>query len=362
MSLGAVLGLVLGGLSASPWIVDAPAAASPVPAGSPSTTARAPTGSTTVTTTPGSDLGSLIVDPGLTGFTAAAPGPTNGPLTAETFAAQSSDPAQAESQFTALAARPGFGASIRLWSKTSGPGEGENDFAVLLFRIGDPAAARLFAAGLVAPYQAPGGAVPFDVPSIPGAVGYTVTVTQPVAALEQVVAFATGPFVTAIQAASSAAPSNTARLSPTETIDVAYLESVSVQRALPPALPPVEHNSTKPIVPATAPTAAPGTSWDPVALLAAVTVLAGVTGWVAVRRRRRSRPVTGAIDPWGPEGVFASFGAVTPDPNGVRPNSPRSVPELVSAPVAEGDLVPGWSEHDLPPPPSSLRPTRFPVR
>ena len=343
--------------------MDLPAAAAPVPDGSPSMTARAPASSTTVTTAPGSDLGSLIADPGLPGFTAAAPGPTNGPLTAETFAAQSSDPAQAQAQFTALADRPGFGASIRLWSEASGPGKGDNDLAVLLFRIGDPTAARLFAAGLVAPYQAPGSAVPFDVPSIPGAVGATVTVTQPVAALEQVVVFATGPFVTAIQAASSAAPTNTARISPTETIDVAYLESASVQRALPPVPPPtVRHRTSPPAVPAVTRAAALRPSWGRAGLLAALGVVAGVTGWVAARRRRRSGAVDTMPDPWGPGGVLTAFGAVTPEPVGVRRGRPRSVPELVSTPLAEGDNVPSRDGHDLPPPPSSLRSTRFPVR
>ncbi len=359
MPLAAVLGFVL---SATPSVMDLPAVAAPVPGGSPSTTARAPASSTTVTTTPGSDLGTLIADPGFPGFTAAAPGPTNGPLTAETFAAQSSDPAEAQAQFTALAARPGFGASIRLWNDTSGPGKGANDLAVLLFRIGDPAAARLFAAGLVAPYQAPGSAVPFDVPSIPGAVGATVTVTQPVEALEQVVVFATGPFVTAIQAASSAAPANTARISPTETIDVAYLESASVRRALPPKPPPVRHRAPPPAVPADTRAAALRPSWGRAGLLAALAVVAGVTGWGAARRRRRSGAVDAMPDPWGPGGVLTAFGAVTPDPAGARPGRPRSVPELVSTPLPEGETLPGRGEHDLPPPPSSLRSTRFPVR
>lgn len=372
MPLGAVLGLVLGGLSASPWAVDVPAGAAPVPVGSPSTTLRAPAPSTTVTTAPGSDLGALIVDPGLPGFTAAAPGPTNGPLTAETFAAQSSDPAQATTAFGALAARPGFGAAIRLWSDTGGPGQGENDIVVLLFRIGDPAAARLFAAGLVAPYRTPGTAVPFDVPSIPGATGYTVTVTQPVAALEQAVVFAAGPYVAAVQAASSAAPSNTARLSPTQVIDVAFLESTSVQHATPPtpAPLPLTHHKTRRATPPAVRTAR-GTTLMLVGVLTALVLLAAAAGWVISRRRRGSRRTIVPPDPWGAYGVLDVFGGLAGDPTGVRahgagavvtPRSmPRSVPELLLTPV-DRDADATLSELDLPPPPSSLRPNRHPVR
>ncbi len=367
MPLGAVLGLVLGGLSA-PWAVDVPAAAAPV-SGFPSTTVRAPAPPTAATVAPGSDLGALIVDPGLPGFTAAAPGPTNGPLTAETFAAQSSDPAQAVAAFGALAARPGFGAAIRLWNDTGGPGQGENDIVVLLFRIGDPAAARLFAAGLVAPYRTPGTAVPFDIPSIPGATGYTVTVTQPVAALEQVVVFATGPYVAAIQAASSAAPSNTARLSPTQVIDVAFLESASVEHAPPVPLPPAHPKTRRPATTAVR-TAAQSSTPVVVGVLTALLLLAGTAGWIISRRRRVSRRTIVSPDPWGPHGVLSVFGAVAGDPADASADrtvvdAPRglahSVPELLMIPVdSKADTT--VSDLDLPPPPSSLRPNRHPVR
>ncbi len=325
-----------------------------------------------MTTTPGSDLGALIVDPGLPGFTAAAPGPTNGPLTAETFAAQSSDPSQAEAAFGALATRPGFGAAIRLWSDTGAPGQVENDLVVLLFRIGDPAAARLFAAGLVAPYRTPGAAVPFDVPSIPGATGYTVTVTQPVAALEQAVVFASGPYVAAVQAASSAAPSNTARVSPTQVIDVAFLESASVRHATPPtsAPLPLTHRKPRRATPTTVRTPAHGTTPVLVGVLTALVLLAGAAGWVISRRRRASRRTIGSPDPWGPDGVLDVFGALARPTAGraqstsavVVPRSmPRSVPELLLTPV-DHDADAMLSELQLPPPPSSLRPNRHPVR
>ncbi len=350
-----------------------PAAAAPAPAGSTPTTFRAPAPSTSSTTPPGSELGALIVDPGLPGFTAAAPGATNGPLTAETFAAQSSDPTQAEAAFGALAARPGFGAAIRLWSDTGGPGQGENDLVVLLFRIGDPAAAQNFAAGLVAPYRTPGTAVPFDVPSIAGATGYTVTVTQPVAALEQVVVFATGPYVAAVQAASSAAPSNTARLSPTQVIDVAFLESVSLQHATPPtpAPLPLTHRKPRRATPTTERSRADNSTTVLVGIVIALVLVAGVAGWVISRRRRGSWRTTVSPDPWGPSGVLHVFGSPAGDPTGARvqgigtlvtPRStPRSVPELVLTPV-DSDAHTTLSELDLPPPPSSLRPSRHPVR
>lgn len=348
-----------------------PAAAAPVPARSPSPTVRGPAPSA-ATTAPGSDLGALIVDPGLPGFTPAAPGATNGPLTAETFAAQSSDPTQAEAAFGALAARPGFGAAIRLWSDTGGPGQVQNDLVVLLFRIGDPAAARNFAAGLVAPYRTPGTAEPFDVPSIPGATGFTVTVTQPVAALEQVVVFATGPYVAAVQAASSAAPSNTARLSPTQVIDVAFLESTSIQHATPPTPTPLPLTHRKPrrADPPAVRSAAHRTTPVLAGVLTALVLLGGVAGWVISRRRRGWRRTLVSPDPWGSYGALDVFGTMS-GPTGARvegtgavviPRStPRSVPELVLTPV-DHDADATLSELELPPPPSSLRPNRHPVR
>jgi len=326
-----------------------------------------------VTTPSGSDLGALIVDPGLPGFTAAAPGPTNGPLTAETFAAQSSDPTQAEAAFGALAARPGFGAAIRLWSDTGGPGQAENDLVVLLFRIGDPAAAQNFAAGLVAPYRTPGTAVPFDVPSIPGATGYTVTVTQPVAALEQVVVFATGPYVAAVQAASSAAPSNTARFSPAQVIDVAFIQSGSLEHAMPPApsRPSLTHRKPRRATPTTVHTPAGDRAAILAGIITALVLMAGVAGWIIGRRRRGSRRTMVPQDPWGPSGVLDVFGSLAGDPTEARApgigslvtprSTPRSVPELVLTPV-DSDAHATLSELDLPPPPSSLRPTRHPVR
>lgn len=365
------MGRVLGAGLLAGLTVAAGALAS-VPVGAAPTGATAPAVPTTTVDPGESTLVALLGDPGLPGFTPAPPGPTNGPLTAATFAAQSSDPAQAQAEFAGLAARPGFGAGIRLWSATSQAGQVQNDVAVLLFRIEDPAAAVAFAAGLVSPYQVPGAATAFEVPSIPGAEGYTVSVTSPAAATEQVVVFTQAPYVVVVQAASSAATSNTAPLTATQVIEVAYLQAAAIRQAAPVTTLPTPVPSGAPTtVPAAARSipaaprtsrAAPGatgassapTGWPGATL---VVLLCGLAVTVLARRRRR---VPAVADPFGPGSPFDAFGTLpggAPAPARAGPAA-RPVPEL-PVPVPARPVPELQTQPDrVPPPPGSLRPHR----
>ena len=175
-------------------------------------------------------LQSLMITQPLPGYTVAPAGPTDGPLTPAEFASQSTSPQRAEKQFDDLAAEPDFGAFIRLWTDGTGPGQGANDVAVLLFRIPRLRDAESFAAGLGAPFA---GSDPFDVPSIPGARGYSVNIASPVRAVEQIVVFRAGQYVAMTELASSSAASNTAALTASQAVAVSFQQYGSVRHGDP---------------------------------------------------------------------------------------------------------------------------------
>jgi hypothetical protein len=286
-------------------------------------------------------LTSMVISRPLPGYRAAPPGPTNGTLSAEEFASQSSAPRQAERQFEGLAHQPHFGAYIRLWTDGSGPGRGSNDLAVLVFRIPRLDDAKSFAAGLQAPFA--GSSIPFDVPSVPSAHGYSVHISSPVRAVEQIVVFRAGQYVVMTELASASSASNPGALTPSEAISVSYLQ-YQVFRIRDPR----GSSDVKPVPVAPTPTApARGgiSAW--VVVVAVVLVAVGGLAVMAIRRRLRPASLSDrlAADPWGPGGLFEAFGAVIPtDANGsghrhpVRDVDPdplhpaRMVPALVAAP------------------------------
>jgi hypothetical protein len=310
---------------------------------SPSTTAPTTTPTTaspTATSVPTS-LGSLVVTQPLPGLTAAPAGPTNGPLTVSEFASQSSEPAQAEQQFNALAAKQGFGAFIRLWTDRGGAGAGANDLAVLLFRISDVAAAQAFASGLNQPFEQASGSTPFAVPSVPGAQGYSVSVHSPVPAIERVVVFRAGRYVTMVELASTSAATNPAPLTPAQAVAASYLQLTQVRAGDP------VNSTTVTTPPPRAPTP-PGTASSnrlvpsgsglTVALVAVVILAALVVGLVIWRRRTPSVPAPArgratVLDPWGPGGAFADFAEV-----GLASEEPADPDHSAPAPAAP-DLV-----------------------
>jgi hypothetical protein len=296
-------------------------------------------------------LASMVISRPLPGYRAAPPGPTNGPLTAEEFASQSSAPRRAEQQFEGLANQPHFGTYIRLWTDGSGPGRGSNDLAVLVFRIPRLDDAESFAAGLQAPF-AGSSSTPFDVPSVPSAHGYSVHISAPVRAVEQIVVFRAGQYVVMTELASASSASNPGALTPSEAISVSYLQYQAVRTA-----DPRGSSEVKPVPAAPTPAAPTGggvSAWGLV--LVVLVVVAGGLAVLAIRRRRRlaSRSDRVTADPWGPGGVFEAFGAVTPgDGNGSGHRHPvrdvdadplhpaRMVPALVAAPssTASAELL-----------------------
>ncbi len=268
-------------------------------------------------TTPGAapPLESAVLSQALPGFTAEPAGPTNGPLTATEFASQSSSPNQAEAQFNAMATQPGFDSFIRLWTDRGGPGNGTNDIAVLVFRIPSTTVAGAFAAGLLVPFEQSPGTAQFDVPSIPGARGFSLRASTPVAATEQVVVFRAGRYVTMLQLASATSASNPSPLTSAQAVTASYQQYRQLQTVDPlgartePA--PVPSRS------ATATTATPvvapgGGSSVPVVLLAGVAAVLVVAGAVMILLRRRRTGGSAEADPWGPGGIFAALGAVDP--------------------------------------------------
>jgi hypothetical protein len=272
-------------------------------------------------------LGPVVIAEPLPGFTVAAPGPTNGPLTAAGFAAQSSDPAQATAEFDALADQPGFAAELRLWTDVHGPAKGANDVVITLFRVTVAAPRSELAAGLALPYREAAGASPFTVPSIPGAEGFTVPVATSGGVTEQTVVFTYGVYVTVVQLASSDAVSNPAPLSPADAIGVAFDQYQAVVHA--PGIPERVRRG----VPAPATDRGGGLHLGGVsAVLAGVAVLAAVA-WLADRRRRPR--LTAAADPWSPDGVLAAMGAV---PVGRPPSAGGVSPPPVLLPGTR----PGW--------------------
>ncbi len=286
-------------------------------------------------------LESLVLSQPLPGYTVAPPGPTNGPMTATEFASQSTAPQQAEEQFNSLAAQPSFGAFIRLWTDRSGPGQGANDMAALLFRIPKHGEAATFAVGLRAPFAGASGTDPFDVPSIPGAHGYSVHIAAPVRAVEQIVIFRAGRYVSMTELASSASTSNPAALSPSQAIAVSFQQYEALRHGDPSGSVDAVRPA-RPVVPADT---AGGTSLATVVVLIAALLIVGAGVVLVFGRVRRRRPVPSALDPWAPGGIFDTFGATTPtdaewpvhvlgvpelDPE-ARPPA-RMVPALVSAP------------------------------
>ena len=180
-------------------------------------------GAETAATTPAPSvppLGSLMLSQPLAGFAVAPPGPSDGPLTASEFASQSSDPTQAEARFEALAAQPGFDAYIRLWTEKDRSGQVANDMACLLFRIPHLDDAGSFADDLAASFAGSPGVAPFDVPGIAGGRGYTVEVTAPVRASEEIIVFRSGPYVSMVQLASVASVANGSALTSNQAIAV----------------------------------------------------------------------------------------------------------------------------------------------
>ncbi len=275
----------------------------------------------------------VVIATSLPGFTVAPPGPTNGPLTATGFAAQSSDPTQAEQQFSQLAGTAGFAAYVRLWSDLHGPGNGANDVVVTLFRIPDAQAAATFEEGAQAQAEQGTGSTSFPVPSIPGAHGTTVHATSPAPAVEQVVVFRSGAYVAIVQLASSTESSNPTSLTRADAIDVAYRQFLATQRA------------SVAVPPAATPTTGGGTSWWLVVVI--VVVLGAAAGAVLlVRRRRPDGRVVAGPDPWADDGVLAAMGAVTlpagaagmptDGPGGASP-PPVPVPDPGATPDVTGD-------------------------
>ncbi len=281
-------------------------------------------------------LASELPDQPLPGYVAAPPGPTNGVLTATEFASQSSDPARAEAQFDALADRPGARATIRLWTD-DGPGRGQNDVVELLFRIPDADVAAAFTGGLLAAIGHAAGTTTFAVPSIPGARGFSVTVTTPVRATEQVVVFRSGPYVSMIQLASSASASNPAPLTSAQAVAVSFqqLSALHRTRSTTGTGLPTDVGGTT----ATA-TAAGWTVLD--TLLVGVALVVGGATVMVLGRRRRRVPVhrVPPADAWGPDGILAVMGARAVDAPPVRP---LPVPELgeTQPPVPVPDVLVG---------------------
>jgi len=305
-----------------------------------------PAAATARTTWP--PIGSVILADALPGFTPAVPGPTNGPLTATGFAAQSPDPQAAARQFGQMDTVPGFAAWLRLWTDLHGPGNGANDVVITLYRIPDAATASTFARGLRQQYAV--GATRFAVPSIPGAAGYTVAVTSPSPATEQVVVFRSGAYVVIVDLASSRQGTNPSPLTPAEAVDVSFRQFTATERA----------GATVTPSPASAPS---GGSGDWILGVVVVLLVGAGAGLVVARRRRGARTGGPALhpDPFAPDGILAVMGAVPPPaapaggspapapvPGGPTPGAtPVATPD---GPVPDPGSVPGTRPAWLPDP------------
>lgn len=288
----------------------------------------------------------VVIQNPLPNFTVASPGPTNGPLTASELGALSSNPQQAETQFNRLATQAGFGAYLRLWTDANGPGKGANDIVVTLYRIPNLQDAASFASGSQQPYQQPGAAAAFAVPSIPGAHGYTVSISSPSQVTEQVVLFRSGPYVAIVQLASSVAASNPASLNPSDAISVSFQQYTATLRSL--------GTPTTGTPSGTSPAAAKGGGALPLILgiVGALVVLAAIA-WLAAgppreRRRRRRAIAYGAPRISHDAGVPPPVDVPSADPRPVRlargpvikvvevdpmAGEPRAVPAARSHPV-----------------------------
>ena len=322
------------------------------PAGAAPTATTTPAHTATTPTAP--PLEAMVLAQTLPGFSPVAPGATNGPLTPEEFASQSSDPTTASEEFSRLAARPGFGASIRLWTDRAGPGHGANDVAVLLFRIPDAVTGRAFTDGLLAAFAHSRATRPFPVPSIAGARGYSLSVTSPLAATEQVVVFRAGRYVAMVQLASETSAANPAALGPAQAVTVSYQQDQLLRLLDPRGVVDTAAGRVGPTAPARTPGSSkrstagtPASSTDSAAIAGLVVLAAlalGAGAWLLLRRRRGASvhpAAAGMGDAWEPGGVFDSFGAVDPrmpataegggppQPGGGARRPARAVPALV---------------------------------
>ena len=268
-------------------------------------------------------LGGLVLSASLPGFATAPPGPTNGPLTASSFAAQSSDPRAAADEFAHAAAEPGFAAYLRLWTSTNAAAPGANDVAVELFRIPDRSREVTMLSELRQAYGGPGTSA-FGVPGIPGAEGRSMTATQPLDAQLRVVTFSAGPYVAVVQVAARAAQ-NPEPVGTTQAVDV----STSQYDVLsdPPATPASSRSLGTPKGSSDTEPGAGGSSmgWWLLGALGALVVLAAV-GWLVLQRRgrggvagwRASPPPTAADasepadadDPGSTDGDVATTGTI----------------------------------------------------
>ena len=267
----------------------------------------------TLTTTNYPAIGSVVILSPLPNFTAAAPGPTNGALTAAELGALSSDPQKAEGQFNVLAKQAGFGAYLRLWTDANGPGKGANDIVITLYRIPNSQDADSFASGSQKPYQQPGAASSFAVPSIPGAHGYTVSITSPTQVTEQVVLFKSDPYVAIVQLASSVATSNPAALNPSDAITVSFQQYTAIR-----------HSLGTPTAGAPSGTASaaskPGSIVPTVLAVIGALVVLAVIAWIAAGppRDRRRRRRAGLFAPSHEVRVPAPIDVPVADPRPVR--------------------------------------------
>ncbi|MGC8463104.1 MAG: hypothetical protein ACP5P9_05470, partial [Acidimicrobiales bacterium] len=229
-------------------------------------------------------LGGLVLSASLPGFATAPPGPTNGPLTASSFAAQSSDPRAAADEFAHAAAEPGFAAYLRLWTSTDAAAPAANDVAVELFRIPDHSREMTMLSELRQAYGGPGTSA-FVVPGIPGAEGRSMTATQPLDAQLRVVTFSAGPYVAVVQVAARAAQ-NPQPVGTTQAVDV----STSQYDVLsgPAAAPTSSRSLGTPVGSSGTDPGRGGSSvgWWLLGALGALVVLAAV-GWLVLQRRGR---------------------------------------------------------------------------
>jgi hypothetical protein len=303
--------------------------------------------SATVPTRSDPPLSSLVLPESQSGYTVVPSGPTNGTLTPTEFASQSSSPRQASEDFKSLATEPGFAAFIRLWTDSDEPGPEANDVALLLFRIPRIKNAEAFAVGLRTPFEDPTGSTPFVIPGVPGAHGYSVEVSSPVYAVEQIVVFRAGEYVVMAQLASSAFASSPAVLSPSQAIVTSERQYDALRKGDPRG---TSGRRAPPLLPNAI--SAPSGAYAPPGLVALALVVLAVGCTVAVHRRRRSRSGTApstAVDPWGPNGIFESFAGAVPD-DGCASGRLRAVPADPPGPVSPS------SSPGLPNPPSPRAP------
>jgi hypothetical protein len=313
-------------------------------------------GAETAATTPAPSvppLGSLMLSQPLAGFAVAPPGPSDGPLTASEFASQSSDPTQAEARFEALAAQPGFDAYIRLWTEKDRSGQVANDMACLLFRIPHLDDAGSFADDLAASFAGSPGVAPFDVPGIAGGRGYTVEVTAPVRASEEIIVFRSGPYVSMVQLASVASVANGSALTSNQAIAVSQRQFAALSPGVRAGTVPVAVGQSGPVPGGGRPGGASSSTRDDLvpATLAAAAVLAvvgvGVLTMVGMRRRRARRPGPDDGDQHEADQRLAAFGAVVPPPPGDRRDAvdpwalevPIHRPPARPVPALDGSLV-----------------------